>query len=152
MTQQRPFYPFVSLLIRAVIGGVLIYAGFEKAVRPTAEFAAMISAYQIVPSQAAPVLALLLPYLEMWIGLFVLTGLFSRLAPAASAVLFALFLIALSSALLRGIDLVSCGCFGADTLSPKITLLMDSVLLTLSIVLYRIHGFPQPMTLDDFLS
>lgn len=124
------------------------YAGFMKAVHPTAEFAAMISAYKLLPAQAVPVLALVLPYLEMWVGLFVMTGMFTRVGPAAAMGLFSVFLFALASALLRGIDLVSCGCFGADSLSPKTTLMMDRA----AAVLYplRIHQYPQPLTLDDF--
>lgn len=152
MTKQHPSFPFISLVLRLIIGSVLIYAGFMKAVAPTAEFAAMISAYKVLPAHWAPMLALALPYLEMWVGLFVLTGLFTKSGPAAAAGLFSVFLVALSSALLRGIDLVSCGCFGADSLSPQTTLVMDLTLLILSIVLYKIHQFPQPLTLDDFLS
>lgn len=150
MSRQHPAFPMLSLLIRLIVGGVLIYAGFVKAVAPTAEFAAMIAAYKILPAQMIPAMAMALPYVEMWVGLFVLTGLYSRVGPLAAACLFGLFLITLSSALLRGIDLVSCGCFGADSMSPKTTLGMDAVLLVLCLCLERIHRFPQPLTLDDF--
>lgn len=142
----------LSLIFRLAIGSVLIYAGFVKAVAPSAEFAAMIAAYKILPAKMIPALAIALPYVEMWVGLFVLTGLFSSTAPLAATGLFGMFLIALSSALLRGIDLVSCGCFGADSLSPKTTLGMDFGFLVLSLILYKMQQFPQPMTLDDFLS
>src|SRR5688572_29631916 len=125
--------PFYSLVFRTVIGGVLIYAGLLKALGPSAEFAAMIAAYKIVPASLTPLLAQALPYIEMWIGLFIFLGLYTRYASLAAAVLFATFLLALSAALVRGIDLVSCGCFGEDSLSPKQTMVMDLLLLGMAV-------------------
>ncbi len=142
----------LSLVFRMLIGGVLIYAGFMKAIRPTAEFAAVLSAYQIVPPWAIPHLALAVPYLEMWIGLFVFLGLYARLAPLAACGIFSVFVVVLTAALARGIDLASCGCFGPGVLSPRKTLLLDIVLLLMSFWLYRINKYPQSLTLDDLLS
>src|SRR5258706_9787733 len=120
-----------------LVGGILIYAGFIKAAGPSAEFAAAIAAYKILPAAWATPLSVALPYMEMWVGLFILFGLYIREAAWVASVLFSLFLLALASALLRGIDLASCGCFGADALSPRYTLVMDTVLLALSVITYR---------------
>ena len=141
-----------DLYARAAVGGVLLYAGFMKAAGPSAEFAAAIAAYKILPAALVTPFSIAIPYLEMWIGLFVLTGFYSRYASLAAAALFAVFMIVLGSALLRGIDLASCGCFGADTLSPRYTIVMDAVLLALSLASSKLNRFTPSWSLDRILS
>jgi uncharacterized membrane protein YphA (DoxX/SURF4 family) len=136
---------------RLAVGGILIYAGFMKAVGPSAEFAAIIAAYKILPAAIIIPLSIALPYIEMWVGLFLLFGLYSRQVSLAAAVLFTIFFIALLSTLLRGIDLASCGCFGPEAISPRYTILMDGILLVLSIVFFRQAKFPPPYSLDGVL-
>ena len=141
----------IVLIARALIGGLLIYAGFMKAVGPSAEFAAVISTYKILPADLITPISIAIPYLEMWIGLFLFFGLYTRHASLAATFLFSLFLIALSSVLLRGIDLVSCGCFGPEAISPRYTILLDAVLLVLSVTLFRQTKIPPPYSLDGTL-
>jgi hypothetical protein len=119
-----------------------------KAVGPSAEFAAILEAYKLFPSSLLAPLSVGLPYVEMWVGLFVLTGLCTRQASLAASFLFAIFLIVLGSALLRGLDLTSCGCFGADSLSPRHTLFLDVLLLSLSLATFRFARLPPPCSLD----
>src|SRR5690348_1460828 len=114
----------IALISRLIVGGILLYAGFMKAVGPSAEFAAMIVAYKIIPASLATPLAVALPYIEMWTGLFIFCGFYVRYAASVAMVLFGIFILALASTLVRGIDLASCGCFGADTLSPHYTVIM----------------------------
>jgi putative oxidoreductase len=139
------------LIWRLMVGGVLVYAGFMKAVGPAAEFAAVMAAYKILPAMLITPLSVALPYVEMWIGLFILAGLYTRQASVAAAVLFSIFFIALASALLRRIDLASCGCFGPDTLSPRYTIILDIVLGTFSLVIYSHSAVPPPLSLDKAL-
>lgn len=134
------------------VGGVLMYAGFMKATGPAAEFAANLAAYKLFPSFLVSPLSLGVPYLEMWVGLFVFAGLYSRYASFAAAALFTAFVLVLGSALLRGIDLTTCGCFGSDTLSPRYTILMDIVLLALSLMSAKINRFTPSWSLDKTLS
>src|SRR5690242_9347827 len=117
------------LLARIVVGGVLVYAGFMKASGPSAEFAGIIAAYKILPPPMVTPVSIGLPYIEMWIGLFLLTGLYTRQAAVAAMALSSIFLLALASTLARGIDLASCGCFGADALSPRHTMFLDAGLI-----------------------
>ena len=138
----------LCLITRLIVGAVLLYAGFMKAVGPSAEFAAILAAYKLFPPALIGPLSQGLPYVEMWVGLFILTGLYTRQAAFAAALLFTSFLITLLSSLLRGIDLVSCGCFGADALSPRHTLILDTVLLVLSCTIYAQSKLPPSYSLD----
>jgi hypothetical protein len=132
---QASFVDYLSFLARIAVGGVLFYAGFMKAIAPAAEFAAVIDTYRLLPVEFLMPVAVALPWIEMWIGTFLIAGFETRYSAVASATLFGGFLLFLGSAILRKIDLTSCGCFGTNLLSPKETLGMDVVLLLLSIAL-----------------
>ena len=139
------------LALRAILGGVLLYAGFLKAAGPIAEFAAAIEAYKLLPSILISPLALALPYVEMGFGVYLFSGFLTRMSAVAAGAMFATYLAVLGSALARGIDLASCGCFGADTLSPRHTIVMDAVLLAISALLYKLSKEPTPYSLDAWL-
>lgn len=141
----------VLLLGRVAVAGVLLYAGFQKAVAPAAEFAAAMANYHLFPTAILKPLSIAVPYVEMWIGLFLLTGLHTRWAALAAASLFAGFIAVIGITALRGIDLASCGCFGSDLFSPKITLVMDAVLLVLSVLIWKRAGSRPPYSLDHAL-
>ena len=140
------------LLARLIVGGVFVYAGFLKASGQTAEFAGLVAAYKILPAFLVVPFATGLPYVEMWVGLFILAGLYTRYAAVAAGILNTIFLAVLLSTFARGIDLVSCGCFGADALSPRYTLILDGVLIVLSLVIYRLGRFSPRWSLDQTLS
>jgi len=138
----------LSLAARLIVGGVLCYAGFLKAVAPSAEFAAAIEAYHLFPTYMLDPIAFALPWIEMWIGIFLVAGFLVRPAAAAASALFVLFLGVVGSALARGIDLSSCGCFGTDLFSPRHTLIMDAGLLLISLALVVLKPRKHPLALD----
>ena len=136
------------LLARLAIGATLLYAGFMKASGPTAEFAAVLEAYKLFPASLLSPLSIAVPYLEMWIGLFVLTGFYTRPAALCASLLFVVFILAIGSTLVRHIDLASCGCFGADALSPRRTIILDAAGLALSLALFKHARRSPPLSLD----
>ncbi|MBK7574752.1 MAG: hypothetical protein IPI26_05700 [Elusimicrobia bacterium] len=58
----------------AFAGAVLVFSGFLKAIRPPEEFAALLSDYWILPPALLVPLARGVPWVEMWVGLCLLTG------------------------------------------------------------------------------
>jgi uncharacterized membrane protein YphA (DoxX/SURF4 family) len=140
------------LVARLVVGAVLFYAGFIKAVAPSAEFAAAIDAYHLLPFELVNPVAIGLPWIEMWVGTFLIAGFEVRRTSIASTVLFAGFLVFLIWAIAKGIDLSTCGCFGSDAMSPKQTIGMDVVLLGLSIALTALSRPTRAWSLDRWLS
>lgn len=103
----------ILLLIRLLVGGVFIYAGVLK-VWDTQDFARDIQHYSIIPwSDVILLLAVYLPWVEIFAGLAVI---FRRLylgGLIAIAGLMLIFTGALTSAWARGLD-ISCGCFGKE--------------------------------------
>jgi putative oxidoreductase len=121
---KRGLYHFCRLLL----AGVFLYAGYLKGSDPVA-FAGQVAAYQVLPYAFNYLVAAMLPFVELLCGVLLLIN--QRVRPAL-LVIFSLntvFMIALVSLLLRGLD-IDCGCFhpageeGTGT-SPQMALLRD---------------------------
>lgn len=98
-------------LLRIGLATTFVWAGTIKALDPS-QFVADIDSYDLVPYRLAILVALYLPWLEILCGVCILIP---RLSGASLVILTALtivFLAAIASAWLRGLD-ISCGCFGA---------------------------------------
>ena len=100
----------VHLLLLLAIGGIFVFAGILKAIHPAA-FAMDIDHYHVLPRPAVFLLALYLPWLEIVCGLMLATQKYRMASLAILAGMTLVFLGALISAVVRGLD-VSCGCFG----------------------------------------
>jgi uncharacterized membrane protein YphA (DoxX/SURF4 family) len=104
-----------SLLVlacRLVVGGIFIYASLDKLTHPQA-FAVAISHYRLVPYPLLHLSAHLLPVVELLIGSALVLGLHRRGAALLAGVLTVIFMAAITSALIRNLD-ISCGCFNTD--------------------------------------
>ena len=126
--------------VRLALGGVFLYAGTAKIGNMTA-FAGDIAAYRLLPHFANYLAAAILPWLEALCGLLLITGWRVRGALATITLLTAVFMAALASVLVRGLD-IDCGCFrhgGAKT-PAWLALGRDSLLLVASLVVLRTTG------------
>jgi putative oxidoreductase len=97
-------------LLRVLLGALFLLAGGLKILDPAA-FAIEIEHYQLVPWWSCALLALFLPWLEICVGIGLLTQPVWRGALAWATGLLLLFSAALLSAMLRGLS-IDCGCFG----------------------------------------
>ena len=128
----------MGILSRIVVGMVLIYSGFSKAIGPAGEFAASIDAYRILPTSLVISTARFLPWIELYAGLFLICGYFQKTVAKFTTFLFGAFIFVLLLSLLRGIDPASCGCFGEGiALSLPQAIVLDGVLLALSYFLVK---------------
>lgn len=127
------------VIFRLIVGGVFVFSGFTKLMSPPEEFAEAIRSYQVAPQLFLYPLALMLPWVELLTGAFLCLGLFSRIAATAAAAQLAIFMVVISAAMINGVDLKDCGCFGAIGLkeSPLQTLIRDAILLGMSITFIR---------------
>lgn len=102
---------FVLLnLIRIALGIIFIVAAYPKIIRPD-EFADGINNYRILPYFLVNIMAICLPWVELLFGLFLVFGLRLKAVSFGVLVLMVVFITALISAWVRGID-ITCGCFG----------------------------------------
>lgn len=116
---------------RIVLAAVFLYAAVPKIADP-AGFAKSIFNYQALPDAAINPLALFLPWLELIAALALLAV--PRLRRGALLLIggmLIVFILAISSAMLRGLN-IDCGCFstsGTGTRAALPHLLLDIVLL-----------------------
>ena len=128
-------HPLVARLAALAVGLVFVYASHDKiwkragpdpktgevtALSGPAEFARVVYRYQIVgPSDRLPpvvpnVFAVTLPWIELVAGLLLILGVWRREAALLCAAMLVMFIVSVSSALWRGIDLKNCGCFSVS--------------------------------------
>lgn len=111
--------PWVSLLARLGLAGVLIVAGGLKALDPDQSEIA-VRAYHILPDSLVYPTSLVLPMFEVALGLLVLIGLAVRPAAIVSAVLFVVLIGVIASVWARGYT-IDCGCFGGGGEDASVT-------------------------------
>jgi uncharacterized membrane protein YphA (DoxX/SURF4 family) len=98
------------LVARVALGLVFAVAGGLK-IGHFDLFASQIAGFELLPQPLIAPLALLLPFVEVLLGAYLIIGLFTRAAGIVAAVQLAIFAGAIASAVVRGIS-ASCGCFG----------------------------------------
>jgi putative oxidoreductase len=100
---------YLILGIRLLLGVVFVYAAVDKIAHP-ADFAQNIYNYRMLPHSVINFMALTLPWLEMICGTLIIVGVFIRGSAFLIGFMLLIFILAISFALIRGLD-ISCGCF-----------------------------------------
>ena len=97
-----------------------------------AMFAMQVDSYQMLSTNAVNFVAHALPPFELFLGLWILSGIALRFSSLISTLLLAGFFTVMVRTFALGLE-VSCGCFGpGEQIGPK-TLLRDGSLLALSL-------------------
>jgi uncharacterized membrane protein YphA (DoxX/SURF4 family) len=105
--------------LRLLLAGVLFYASADKLLHPQA-FAAIVKGYHVLPDLLINPVAVWLPWLELALGLCLVSGFWCEGAVALTVGLFAAFWLLLIVSYFRGID-VDCGCFSPTPADSVLT-------------------------------
>ena len=101
----------VGTAARLGLAAVFLVSGVLKAIDPDATYVA-VRAYDVLPKLGVTLVAGVLPWLEIVIGLLLLlVGVATRAVAVASAVLLLAFMAGGAQAWARGLS-IDCGCFG----------------------------------------
>ncbi|GAA2546678.1 MauE/DoxX family redox-associated membrane protein [Pseudonocardia hydrocarbonoxydans] len=100
----------VGTLARLGLAAVWLFSGVPKALDPDRTYVA-VRAYDVLPPLGVELVAGVLPWLEIALGVLLLLGLGVRAAAAASAALLLVFVAGVTQAWARGLS-IDCGCFG----------------------------------------
>lgn len=118
------------LVGRLFLGGIFIFASIDKIIHP-AVFAEAVYNYQILPNILINLTALVLPWLELVLGLMLVAGIWLPGAVLLSTLLLLAFSGILIFNLSRGLN-ISCGCFTTEPSTDPIsfwTVLRDASFL-----------------------
>jgi putative oxidoreductase len=132
----------VLFILRLIIGGLFIYAAVPKITDPKA-FAAIVKGYEVFPIWSVNLIAIILPYIELLTGLFLILGLWKKANSAIIGTLLVLFIIGLAQAYARGLD-INCGCFSTSAPSTPSDILwrivQDIFMLIATIIIFIFSG------------
>ena len=116
-TLQYLNHKIAYIIAGFILGGVFIYASIDKISFPK-EFTKIVLNYHILPIKMATYFAFLLPWVELFLGIFLIRGLFvSESALVLSSLLFS-FMIAIAIKTLNG-TIENCGCFSTSISASK---------------------------------
>jgi len=126
-------FGWVRPLVRLLLGAVFAWAGAEKIAHPADFFSSLLDYGVPFPEAFLRVVAIALPWLEVLCGAGLLANRWMETVGPVVAALCCCFIAMLGEALLRGIDLSNCGCFGPVASQwidrPAVALLRAVVLL-----------------------
>lgn len=128
--------PYV--IARTAFGAIFVAASADKILHPGA-FAQVVYNYQLLPDGLVNLVAILLPWLEIVLGLLILSGLWLPGALCIANLLLIGFSSSLAYNLIRGLD-VHCGCFAVSAsahTSVWIYVVRDIAFLSLGAYLFR---------------
>jgi len=123
MTSKRSFLKtifmseYLALILRVFVGYYFIYASMSKIPYP-AQFAELLAAYRIFPFPIVNILAVVVPWMELVTGLFIIIGLRNK----ASAIIIIFSYIAFN--VVVGLNVIvdspiTCGCY--DTVGEPVS-------------------------------
>jgi uncharacterized membrane protein YphA (DoxX/SURF4 family) len=141
---MKKYIPWIGLLARLILGGVLLVAGLLK-YQHLGKSQMAVRAYELLPISFANFLGITLPFLEIAVGALLIIGAATRIAAAIAGLFMLAFLFGISQAWARGLS-IDCGCFGGGgqvapgTANYLPEILRDTALALLAIYLFR---YPQ---------
>ena len=105
---MNKLHPWLIVFIRVLLGVIFIYASYDKILDP-GKFARSIANYHITPFGFENLIAIILPWLELFIGIGLIAGLMVDGSSMISGGLMTIFILFILQATLRGFN-IECGC------------------------------------------
>ena len=151
MRTRADLLGWIGLAGRLYLGFVFLAAGIAKLPEPAMTEQA-VRGYQLLPWQLAPAYAIAMPIAEVVLGVLLILGLFTRTAAVATALGLCSFLVGITAAWARGLN-IDCGCFGGGGASADPSYLADTFrdLGWLAIAVYLIVVRRTKLALDELL-
>ena len=125
---------------------VWLVSGGLKAIDPDQTYVA-VRAYDVLPAGGVEVVAALLPWVELGVGVLLLLGVGTRLAAIVSAALLLVFIAGVTQAWARGLS-IDCGCFGGGgQVAPGETAYVEELLRDTGFIALAAWLIVRPRTL-----
>jgi uncharacterized membrane protein YphA (DoxX/SURF4 family) len=140
-----PLQPWIGLVARLILGGVLFAAGYLKVGTPDKSQMA-VRAYEMLPIPLANFLGLILPPIEIVNRSTFNFGALTRVMAALGGFTMFVFIIAIAQAWARGLN-IDCGCFGGGgAVAPGETKYLQEILRDIGLVFLAAYLIRYPLT------
>jgi uncharacterized membrane protein YphA (DoxX/SURF4 family) len=137
------YQPWLTLLARLGLGGVLLAAGGLK-VGNLQKSAMSVRAYEMLPVGLANFLGYVLPWIEIGMGLLLVAGIAVSIVGLLGALTMFAFVVAIAQAWARGLS-IDCGCFGGGgQVDPEDTKYLSSILRDIGFLLIGVYLYYFP--------
>ena len=103
-------------VLRLGLGGMFFYSAWDKLQDP-GMFQTMVDNYRMLPAGVTALFSVTMSMAELLVGAMFIFTKWTREAAFATAVMLAMFIMALGQAQIRGLD-ISCGCFDEPEKEP----------------------------------
>jgi uncharacterized membrane protein YphA (DoxX/SURF4 family) len=133
LQSEQRFY----MACRFVLGSIFIWASWDKIFDPQG-FVRIIENYRLLPSLLIQPVALVLPWVEMFSGITLISGYLIKGSAMIINILTTIFIIAIGINMFRGLN-IHCGCFsnsGEASGKLYLYLIRDGLLLATGIWIY----------------
>ena len=137
--------------LRILIGLVFMVSGFEKLIGPNQNFLYVVQSYALFNAPLEEIAARVLPWVEFFLGVFLVLGFWLKWTLRGVMVLILSFICVVAQALIRKLPIDECGCFG-DFISFPLSriILLDSLLLCLTGLLIYKGTSTRRLSLDRY--
>ena len=139
------------VIIRILIGLLLITSGGGKLLSHYQNFLYVIQNYEFLPPALEKFSALVVPWVELLTGIFLVLGLWLSWTIKIAALLFCSFITIVGQAIIRHLPITECGCFGELFSFPlHVVLVFDSSLALLTLFMMRKIDRIKALSLDHY--
>ncbi len=116
---------WLSLAVRLALGGIFLFWSLDKITNPD-KFVTEIMNYRLLPEFIVNVFAIILPWVELVAGILLIAGIRIRANASIVGALLVIFIMAISSAIIRGFD-IGCGCSSANPQRVGLTKIFEDI-------------------------
>jgi uncharacterized membrane protein YphA (DoxX/SURF4 family) len=135
--------PWLTLLARLILGGVLLAAGGLK-MGNLQKSAMSVRAYELLPIDLANFFGYVVPWIEIGMGLLLIVGAVVSIMGLLGALIMLAFVVAIAQAWARGLS-IDCGCFGGGgEIDPGETKYLSTILRDLGFFLLGVYLYYFP--------
>jgi uncharacterized membrane protein YphA (DoxX/SURF4 family) len=135
--------PWLTLLARLILGGVLLAAGGLK-MGNLQKSAMSVRAYELLPIDLANFFGYVLPWIEIGMGLLLIVGAVVSIMGLLGELIMLAFVVAIAQAWARGLS-IDCGCFGGGgEIDPGETKYLSTILRDLGFFLLGVYLYYFP--------
>ncbi len=141
----------VSTAIRLALAVTFIWACIHKIYNPY-EFGLQVATYQILPLSLVNLQTIILPWVELVVGLLLIVGFLTRASALLTCGMNVMFIVAIAMALAADLHL-QCGCFASAEAGEEMDanlIVRDAIFLVLGAAI--VYMRPDRFTLDHLLA